>query len=93
MTSSIDQVREQVRSRYAAAAEAVMQGQACGCGGGECCSDGSCCTGEAVDQDGSVFGSGLYGADEQGELPAQALLASLGCGNPVAVADLRPGET
>ncbi|HEX5729494.1 arsenite methyltransferase, partial [Microbacterium sp.] len=32
-------------------------------------------------------------SDEQGELPKDALLASLGCGNPVAVADLRPGET
>ena len=40
-----------------------------------------------------MFGSGLYAADEQGELPPEALLASLGCGNPVAVADLRPGET
>ena len=40
-----------------------------------------------------MFGSGLYGPDEQGELPQQALLASLGCGNPVAVADLRAGET
>lgn len=34
----------------------------------------------------------MYSADEQGELPAAAVAASLGCGNPMAVADLRPGE-
>jgi len=39
------------------------------------------------------FGAGLYSAQEQAELPAQALAASLGCGNPLAVAELRPGET
>jgi SAM-dependent methyltransferase len=37
-------------------------------------------------------GAGLYDAGQQGELPAEALAASLGCGNPTAVADLRPGE-
>ena len=52
---------------------------------------GSCCAPAAVDAGGS-FGSGLYGADEQDELPAEAVLASLGCGNPVAVAELRAGE-
>jgi len=93
MTSSIDEIREQVRSRYAAAAAAVAQGQGGGCGDSDCCSDGACDTAEALDQDASRFGSGLYGPDEQGELPHQALLASLGCGNPVAVADLRAGET
>jgi arsenite methyltransferase len=45
-----------------------------------------------VDVD-DTFGAGLYSADEQAELPAEALAASLGCGNPLAVADLRPGET
>jgi SAM-dependent methyltransferase len=38
------------------------------------------------------FGAALYSADERGELPAEALAASLGCGNPLAVAELRPGE-
>jgi SAM-dependent methyltransferase len=41
---------------------------------------------------GAGFGAALYGADEQGELPAEALVASLGCGNPTAVAELRSGE-
>ena len=39
------------------------------------------------------FGEALYGADQRGELPETAVLASLGCGNPTAVADLREGET
>jgi arsenite methyltransferase len=86
-------VREQVRQRYAAAALAVTADpradalalvDASGCCGESCCSG----AGE-VD---IAFGSGLYSADEQGELPAEALAASLGCGNPTAVADLRPGE-
>jgi ubiquinone/menaquinone biosynthesis C-methylase UbiE len=38
------------------------------------------------------FSRGLYGVDETSELPAEAVLASLGCGNPTALADLRPGE-
>jgi arsenite methyltransferase len=89
--ATVDEVREQVRSRYAAAAQAVSHGQGCGdveCRGGS----GSCCTAEALDQDAAVFGSGRYASGEQGELPEDALLASLGCGNPVAVADLHPGE-
>ena len=93
MTSDVE-LREQVRERYAAAAAAVTETRrdalpvldGC-CGPGE---NASCCgaTGE-VD---ATFGSGLYSADEQGELPAEAVLASLGCGNPLAVADLRAGE-
>jgi SAM-dependent methyltransferase len=38
------------------------------------------------------FGAALYSAAERSELPAEALAASLGCGNPLAVAELRPGE-
>lgn len=92
--ASIDEVREQVRSRYAAAAQAVTHGRGCGCGDDTCCSAGSgSCRTQAVDSGGGVFGSGLYNADDRGELPTEALLASLGCGNPVAVADLHPGET
>jgi arsenite methyltransferase len=39
------------------------------------------------------FGAELYGITDRGSIPESALLASLGCGNPTAVADLRPGET
>jgi len=97
------QLREQVRDRYAAAALAVSAGRrnsdalaaerCCGSTTAEsdgCCSTGSC--GPASAQVDDSFGAGLYGADEQGELPPEALAASLGCGNPLAVAELRPGE-
>jgi arsenite methyltransferase len=90
-----DRLQEQVRERYAAAATAVRSGQGCGCGtnsaGQACCApeeSGSCCSSELDD----TFGSTLYGETERGELPAEAVLASLGCGNPVAVADLNEGE-
>ncbi len=50
----------------------------------------SCCP----DKDtGASFGSGLYEAEQRGDLPEAAVLASLGCGNPTAVAELREGET
>ncbi len=91
-------VREQVRRRYARAATVVATGQAasivettaCGCSssaGGACCGPGD----SALDQDES-FGAGLYAGEDTAGLPADALLASLGCGNPTAVADLRAGE-
>ena len=90
-----DQLREQVRERYAAAATAVRSGQGCGCGASSaeqaCCApaeSGSCCSSELDDS----FGSTLYDETERGELPAEAVLASLGCGNPVAVAELHEGE-
>jgi arsenite methyltransferase len=61
-----------------------------------CCGSpatGPCCgTGSAAQDPAGCFGSRLYGEGETGGLPEQALLASLGCGNPVAVADLREGE-
>jgi arsenite methyltransferase len=80
-TESAELLREQVRERYAQAARAVGTGSSATCG------DGSCCEGKATD-----FGEGLYSAIERAELPDAAALASLGCGNPTAVADLEPGE-
>jgi SAM-dependent methyltransferase len=78
-----EEVREAVRSRYAAAAESVDS------------RDASCRTSDSAltDEQAAVFGAGLYGADERGELPDTATMASLGCGNPTAVAELAPGET
>src|SRR3954454_2784575 len=75
-------VREQVRARYAAAAQAVT-------GGGEA----SCCgpAGEVIEVD-ERFGAGLYDPASTEDLPEEAVLASLGCGNPIAVADLHEGE-
>jgi arsenite methyltransferase len=77
-----DEVREQVRERYAAAALAVTGG----CGE-------PCCGGDpaALEVDES-FGAGLYGDEQIAGLPAEAVAASLGCGNPLAVAALEPGE-
>jgi arsenite methyltransferase len=58
---------------------------------GGCCSPGSCAPESVRVNDG--FGAALYNPGERAQLPAAALAASLGCGNPLAVADLRPGET
>lgn len=78
-------IREQVRGRYALAA---VQGSGdAGCCGG---SDG-CCDGSDVVVD-ERFGAGLYGADDAAAVPAEALAASLGGGNPLVVAELREGE-
>jgi arsenite methyltransferase len=81
-TDSQDAIREQVRQRYAEAARTVTEGSAATCGGGSCCEN---------DPPGA-FGEVLYSADEHDELPDAAALASLGCGNPTAVADLNEGE-
>jgi len=51
--------------------------------------DSGCCAGGSCDP----ISSGLYGESESGAVPADALAASLGCGNPTALAELRPGET
>jgi len=79
-----DSLREEVRRKYAEAAGAVTAGSGCGCG------SGACCDGEAASTD---FGESLYTLEQRGELPDAAALASLGCGNPTAVADLEEGET
>lgn len=79
-----DDLREQVRARYAEAATAGPHGSdCCGPASGAGC---GCGTEEG-------FGAALYDADEQAGLPEAARLASLGCGNPMAVAELREGET
>ncbi|MFF7168475.1 arsenite methyltransferase [Streptomyces pseudovenezuelae] len=72
-------LRETVRQRYAAAALRVAEGAGASCGP------------EPVEAD-DTFGSTLYAADERDTLPAEAVAASLGCGNPTAVAELREGE-
>ena len=76
------ELKEEVRQRYAEAALRVGSESE-----GACCGDGCGCG------DASSFGSALYDVSERGELPETAVLASLGCGNPTAVAELREGET
>ncbi|GAB2469410.1 arsenite methyltransferase [Xylanimonas ulmi] len=91
MTTEQDQVRAQVRERYAAAANAAASGLVAE---GEISPNADCCGGGGCGPSGAqpvIFGSGLYGADAAA-LPETALLASLGCGNPTAVAELRAGE-
>ena len=75
-------VRETVREKYGEAALRVTSG-------------GSSCCGSAPSSLGSVdpITSHLYDADQTSQLPAQAVIASFGCGNPTALAQLKPGET
>jgi arsenite methyltransferase len=81
-----DDLQETVRERYAAAAQQAASGeQACDC----CAPDAATISDEQAEQ----FGTALYAAGERDELPDTALLASLGCGNPFAVAELDEGET
>ena len=88
-----DTLREQVRARYAAAATKVSSGQGgCGCGQpADCGCDNGCCGAATAEEPG--FGPELYAALDRDQLPDTALLASLGCGNPAAVAELHEGET
>ncbi len=72
-------LRETVRRRYAASAVQVSGGST------------ACCGSAPVEVD-ENFGSALYAAHERATLPAEAVAASLGCGNPTAVADLHEGE-
>jgi arsenite methyltransferase len=79
-------VRETVRERYAAAAKAATEG-----GGG--CGCGPAPTLLADEAGRQVFGGALYGEGDAGSVPEGAVNASLGCGVPTAVAELREGET
>jgi arsenite methyltransferase len=88
-TQDADATRAQVRDRYAAAAVKVLDNTASGCCGP---TTDACCSGETAEVD-AGFGSQLYSAYDQEALPAAAVAASLGCGNPLMVAELNAGET
>src|SRR5437764_14958621 len=77
-TVAADTITARVRARYAQVAQGVQAG-----GGGCCASMGA---DDPITRD-------LYGAAETEGLPEEAVLASLGCGNPTALADLKEGET
>jgi arsenite methyltransferase len=82
-------LREAVRSRYARAARSVLDDKTG--------ASAECCGGAATDPLGGTlaatcFGGSRYGEGEVDRLPEEAVLASLGCGNPLAVAGLRKGE-
>jgi arsenite methyltransferase len=76
-------IRETVRRRYAAAAVQVATADT----GAACCAPS-----ETFDGASDVFGAALYGLGDREQLPDSATLASLGCGNPTAVAELHEGE-
>ena len=83
-------IHDAVHARYAAAAEQATHG------GASCCepSEGASCGSSALaGPEREVFGASQYGEDERAVLPEAARLASLGCGNPTAVAELGEGET
>lgn len=76
-------IKEVVKTKYGQAATRVAQG-----------AGNSCCGGAAAALDGcDPITSNLYDALQAGDVPEQALLASLGCGNPTALAELKAGET
>jgi 2-polyprenyl-3-methyl-5-hydroxy-6-metoxy-1,4-benzoquinol methylase len=80
--SAAPDLKEAVRAKYGEAALRAKTGQASCCGTAPSAS--SCC---------DPITSNLYAAHQAGEVPAAALQASLGCGNPTALAELKPGET
>jgi SAM-dependent methyltransferase len=83
-----DALRDTVRAKYAEQARRVADaGATASCGGGS--NAASCCGTSASDP---ITGD-LYAADEAALVPEDALKASLGCGNPTALAELKPGET
>ena len=79
---STENMREVVKQKYGLAAQRVQSG-------------GSSCCGSAPAVGGGCdpITSNLYSAEQSGEVPQQAMQASLGCGNPTALAQLNPGET
>ena len=77
---SESKIQEAVKEKYGAAAKQVTEGKTACCGGGASLSGCDPIT------------RGLYGEAEKGSLPAEAVAASLGCGNPTALAKLQPGE-
>jgi SAM-dependent methyltransferase len=77
-------VKEIVQERYGSAATRVTQGESNGC-----CGASACCGAESWDP----ITSNLYDEQQKAGIPTEAILASLGCGNPTALAQLNPGET
>jgi arsenite methyltransferase len=82
-------VKEVVREKYGTAARRVLDGTGLPA---DCCSQTSCCEGSATASCDPIT-SGLYDEMQVGQVPDQALKASLGCGNPTALAELKVGET
>jgi len=89
--STIDVLRNTVQARYGEAARKVTEGQT----GAACCgpaTESSGCCGSTTESWDPITAN-LYDEGQAAGIPMEALLASLGCGNPTALADLHPGET
>jgi hypothetical protein len=82
-----DEVKELVRNRYGARAQRVIDLAPAPTTAGGSCGDSGCCGPADLDR-----ALRLYGEGQLAGLPAEALAASAGCGNPTALAGLRPGE-
>ncbi|HYN89954.1 MAG TPA: arsenite methyltransferase [Ardenticatenaceae bacterium] len=82
MSTETQTITEAVRERYGAIAVTVLQGRQSACCGSGCCGA----------EEGDKISEGLYQLDELEGVPLKAALASLGCGNPTALADLHAGE-
>ena len=78
-------IKEEVQRRYGQHALAVTAGRPGGCCGGSTDAGAVACCDPVT--------SDLYGTDEASAIPTEAVMASLGCGNPTALASLAPGET
>ena len=97
--SDKEEIREKVRERYAAAASSVGEGRVACCGPSVSAEANSASSGCGCGTDipdaccGETFAAELYEIGDRDDLPDAARLASLGCGNPTAVAELHEGET
>jgi SAM-dependent methyltransferase len=82
------EIKESVKEKYGEAARRVIEGKG---PPSDCCSEISCCDGSAAASCDPIT-SNLYDEAQAGQIPDTALKASLGCGNPTALAKLNPGE-
>jgi arsenite methyltransferase len=93
MNPGKEEIKKEVRERYGSAISEAARGSAAG---SRCCSGpakvASCCSTPGSDN-GSVISGNLYDPGEVQGLAPDALLATFGCGNPTALAELKPGET
>ena len=80
-------LRETVKRRYGAAVQSAVAGE-----GSSCCGSAPSCSGGNPNETKDPITRDLYSSEESAAVPHEALLASFGCGNPTALAELHPGE-
>jgi arsenite methyltransferase len=88
MTHDSGEIKEQVRQRYGSIASKVQEGAA-----SSCCAPGVDCCSPGVTSNEIELSDTFYGAEDTAGLPESVVEASLGCGNPIALANLHPGDT